>query len=457
MKKIKRKAMNGHWLKDDFLKLLFEDISQESFFSLRTHLSNILKNNTDKGSIIIVNPKNKKKFELKIFNEITELELNDLSETIVELNLKKGGILEFDLKKIFKKYPYLKKKFSHLRIYNYLISYPILTTPFNYVIILQIYLLKKPSKNEREEILLSLSKYKPVFYFRVLEIMDYYIKNLLLKMMKSEIPLEFAINEFIKDIERMMNLESIKIRLTNHPKRFIFEKDEYEIEVKNNLIYSRFMINEHLWMEMNLYYSEILNQLLSNEKLILKDAFSKYKRNFEFLIELLKVYDNYIRIKSELIKKAFTDNLTNAYNRQALDKLKYDWNNFRNVVLFYFDIDNFKEINDKYGHEAGDIALIEFVKAIKKIIRPNDLLFRMGGDEFLLIMNDVPEEDYTQINNRIENIFPIKVRLGKNKRLEINASIGSTYVHDPSIISLESVIKKTDGLMYDVKKTKKRM
>ncbi len=448
--------MNNHWLNDNFLKLLFEDIEQDSYFSLKAHLFNLLKNRENEGSIIIINPKNKKNFELKIWEDVAELEINDISQSLVELNLKKGGLIELEIDKVIKKYPNLKKRFGSLRRYKYLISYPLITTPFNYAVVLQLYFAKKPLDLERRTILLSLTKYKPIFYFRILELMDYYVKNLLLKMMKSEIPLEFAINEFIKEIERMMNLENAKIRLTKHPKNFVFEKADYEIDIDTSQIYSRFQINEYNWIEMNLFYSELLNKLLVNEKLILQQVFSKYRRNFEFLLELLKVYDNYIRIKSELIKKAFTDNLTNAYNRQALEKLKYDWPNFRNVALFYFDLDNFKEINDRFGHEAGDIALIEFVKAIKNAIRPNDLIFRMGGDEFLLIMNDVPKERYEEIKKRIKSIFPLKIKLNKHIKFYVDPSIGSIFIHDPSLISLEAAIKKVDHLMYAAKNSKKK-
>lgn len=95
---------------------------------------------------------------------------------------------------------------------------------------------------------------------------------------------------------------------------------------------------------------------------------------------------------------AFHDSLTNLPNRWSF------MNQFRNEVmegkrtktelaLFYIDLDNFKTINDRWGHDAGDIVLKEVAKRIKSVIRPTDIAARFGGDEFIVLLKDVYDKE----------------------------------------------------------------
>ncbi|MDK2886745.1 MAG: hypothetical protein PWP54_1308 [Thermosipho sp. (in: thermotogales)] len=112
--------------------------------------------------------------------------------------------------------------------------------------------------------------------------------------------------------------------------------------------------------------------------------------------------ENYI-----LNKKAFTDPLTHAYNRNILNEL---------IVGGYFiliDLDNFKAINDKYGHQKGDELLKKFVEVVKAIIRNEDLLIRIGGDEFAIITkSDKPEYLVERIRKEVKNKLNIEFSYG---------------------------------------------
>ena len=77
-----------------------------------------------------------------------------------------------------------------------------------------------------------------------------------------------------------------------------------------------------------------------------------------------------------------------------------------NVVLMYLDLDGFKEVNDTYGHDAGDALLVEAAKRMKSYIRDGDITARLGGDEFLILLHNEPSEYFlTQIAKRIVNGF----------------------------------------------------
>lgn len=99
------------------------------------------------------------------------------------------------------------------------------------------------------------------------------------------------------------------------------------------------------------------------------------------------------RSMRDLREKAYTDQLTGAYNRrffeQYMDKALADARAQRQCVsLLLFDIDDFKHYNDAYGHAAGDEILVETVKLLRSVIRPNDRVCRIGGDEFVVIFHD---------------------------------------------------------------------
>jgi len=89
--------------------------------------------------------------------------------------------------------------------------------------------------------------------------------------------------------------------------------------------------------------------------------------------------------------KAHEDNLTKTYNRHYFDsiieqKMQLSASQKSPLSLIMFDIDNFKKINDEFGHDIGDLALIKLVSIVKNTVREEDILVRWGGEEFLLLL-----------------------------------------------------------------------
>ncbi len=93
------------------------------------------------------------------------------------------------------------------------------------------------------------------------------------------------------------------------------------------------------------------------------------------------------------IELALTDPMTGLYNRRYLEThlaamLEQSVRRGRNLVLMILDIDHFKSVNDSYGHDCGDEVLIQFADRVKRVVRSADLLCRIGGEEFIVIMPD---------------------------------------------------------------------
>lgn len=137
-------------------------------------------------------------------------------------------------------------------------------------------------------------------------------------------------------------------------------------------------------------------------------------------------------------------------DRFEQNKVSADRYGFKFPVLF-IDLDNFKPVNDKYGHIIGDKLLIEVGKRLQESLRQIDTVARIGGDEFLVLIPQLNDEkDLYQIADNIKKSLNYPFRIKENN-IQISASIGiSTYPFNGK--SLEELLKAADKAMYMVKK-----
>ena len=163
-------------------------------------------------------------------------------------------------------------------------------------------------------------------------------------------------------------------------------------------------------------------------------------------IEILELFD-------ELKNKANKDYLTGMYNRRYLfdsgKKLYEEYKNkSKSFAVALIDIDKFKNINDTYGHNVGDIAIKEVAIILNKYVDKDALISRMGGEEFCMFIYDKTEED---VKNLLEQI---RVGFEKNEiqvgdlKLEFTVSIGCSLEYGES---LDKMIQKADIGLYDAK------
>jgi len=165
------------------------------------------------------------------------------------------------------------------------------------------------------------------------------------------------------------------------------------------------------------------------------------------------------RLEEELKKLAHFDNLTGSCNRgyglDLLDRqLKLAKRNKTKILLAYTDIDDFKDINDTFGHEEGDKVLKEVVKLLKSTLREIDIICRMGGDEFLLIFPDSSLKDLPIIKERLnKNLTELNQTLKKPYKIELSMGLSCYDPDNPQ--SIDELIRIADKKMYEDKKSRK--
>ncbi|GGD48462.1 hypothetical protein GCM10012288_23340 [Malaciobacter pacificus] len=154
---------------------------------------------------------------------------------------------------------------------------------------------------------------------------------------------------------------------------------------------------------------------------------------------------------AELKQVSITDKLTGVYNRHHLDCVLEDTakiinryeNNYGVIIL---DLDKFKEINDTFGHHAGDIVLQEFSKLLKDSVRESDIVGRWGGDEFLLLIPFIDKDSIEILANHIkETINKYKFSFVD----KLTASLGATLIKKDD--TEESLISRADHALYKAK------
>jgi diguanylate cyclase (GGDEF)-like protein len=159
----------------------------------------------------------------------------------------------------------------------------------------------------------------------------------------------------------------------------------------------------------------------------------------------------------KLEEKSNLDALTKVLNRHALinylddvclkKELSYS---FHMLIL---DIDDFKNINDTYGHVAGDKVLIFIANILRKTLRDGDKVFRYGGEEFIIILNRVDDKLCRNITERLLNLIRKNKLIYKGENLNVTMSIGTTKYKQAD--TPETLMTRADKALYIAKKNGK--
>lgn len=170
-----------------------------------------------------------------------------------------------------------------------------------------------------------------------------------------------------------------------------------------------------------------------------------------------KTIDTLMSEIETLEKKSILDPLTKVYNRRALDEYfdKHQANKHKkeDMHVLILDIDNFKSVNDNYGHVAGDKVLIFLANLLKKILRESDKIFRYGGEEFIVAINRVDLETCQKIVARILQLVRDNKLSYKDKRIHITLSVGATIFLQNDTTT--TVISRADKALYEAKRSGK--
>ncbi len=195
----------------------------------------------------------------------------------------------------------------------------------------------------------------------------------------------------------------------------------------------------------------------------------KYLPQFERMIQI-----EALRVAMEIIRSGYIDSLTKAWNREGLeDRISFFQNLIKEksleeehtLILYFIDLDHFKKINDTLGHSTGDIVLQNLVEVMRGMTRPQDSIFRYGGEEFCLVQFmsieslkeaadklDMGIDDFVKhlANKFKEKVINEMAERLKNFDLNLTLSMGVARIdHDQP----KAAIARTDALMYVAKRT----
>ncbi|MCC7347421.1 MAG: GGDEF domain-containing protein [Variibacter sp.] len=153
-------------------------------------------------------------------------------------------------------------------------------------------------------------------------------------------------------------------------------------------------------------------------------------------------------------RAALTDPLTGLLNRRAFlaraDGVLTDLESSRRPVsVLVFDLDHFKQINDRFGHPMGDCILQTFSEVAHREVRKNDLVGRIGGEEFAAVLPDCDQEHAAQVGERIRRAFAVRAAVVGPRAVEATVSVG--FATAPGGSDLPALLADADGAVYRAK------
>ncbi|WP_455755900.1 PAS domain S-box protein [Sulfurimonas sp.] len=225
------------------------------------------------------------------------------------------------------------------------------------------------------------------------------------------------------------------------------------------------------------FYSELWTSLLKEG--VWKGELYNRKKNGEEYVEIAtisvvyndnKEIQNFISIftditlekqqQQELEHNAYYDALTNLPNRVLFadrmnQAIAHAIRTKQLIAVAYIDIDGFKQVNDSYGHDIGDKLLILLAEKMTNLLRENDTVSRIGGDEFISLFVDIKNKENIEnlLNRLIDTIAePISI---DNCPINVSASVGVTFYPQKNRLEADQIIRQSDQAMYSAKESGK--
>jgi two-component system cell cycle response regulator len=173
-------------------------------------------------------------------------------------------------------------------------------------------------------------------------------------------------------------------------------------------------------------------------------------------LKIKNLQDDLKRTNELLLELSNTDHLTGLYNRrylmEALGKeVQRCQRKGGDLSMIVLDIDHFKQVNDTYGHQQGDIVLQKVAQQLQKELRAYDTASRYGGEEFIAVLPDAKLEEAIFVANRIRTSIQTTRFNGSMSQLALTASIGVARFSSPACTTVDSFIKLADDALYRAK------
>lgn len=192
--------------------------------------------------------------------------------------------------------------------------------------------------------------------------------------------------------------------------------------------------------------------LEKNTKILSKDL-KDHSKDVAAMAKKIQKLERELEATKQESKEDF---LTKLYNKRALDEFfkvkdaefdRYD----RNYSVVMFDLDHFKNVNDTYGHDAGDAVLTAFAKILKREARTVDVVGRFGGEEFMALLSDTDTKGGVIFADKVRQQVQKSRFMYKGERINVTVSCGVS--ERKKNVNLEAVLKASDDYLYKAKKT----
>lgn len=290
-------------------------------------------------------------------------------------------------------------------------------------------------EEERDKLLISQERFEAVFKQAPIGIMIYDNESIIREINQEfidflEAPREYLIGLDLHSIPDKRVLPSLEAALENNEG---FYEGEYKTKLKE----------KSLWITMSTSPLRDFNQNVMGGIAIISDITERMMTQLQFEYQA-----NY-------------DALTDIPNRSTLlERMKQELIRYRrHDVIFgvmFLDLDNFKNINDSLGHAVGDKLLVETAQRLKSVIRSEDTVARIGGDEFVVLLPDLEKEEHLAATNAEHAAQKVHDTMAKpfeidGYKLSVSSSIGISLVNAIND-SAEEVLKFADIAMYQAKK-----
>ncbi|MEO2069079.1 MAG: diguanylate cyclase [Desulfurobacteriaceae bacterium] len=300
----------------------------------------------------------------------------------------------------------------------------------------------------------------PENYALWFEIFCYIVKNNLklsdveiIKLFKAKYPTVKSVENFLVKIDPEDDrklIHEIAKEITEEVEELLEILDEHQKSLKDKEVSMKEIKETIEDRTVKGMLSEVLDELKK-----IREQNDQLKKKLEESNQRIK------KLSDELEKsrrEASLDFLTQVANRASFDRAIIDmvkdfYEKNYPFALLMIDIDNFKKINDNYGHQVGDYVLKEVAKTIKENLRARDLVARYGGEEFAVLLPGVSFGQSVQIAERIRKGVEKKLFECKDKEIPVTVSIGVAFMREG--LDENSLIEKADKALYLAKNSGK--